>query len=250
MIVNVDKKALEWRGIVYLSQDKVGMKEILEGLDQHSDNQERFKLPSRLIAKTFVFRLIYGGTAYAYANDPEFSGVSKQERFWQRAIDEFYDKYKGIANQHQAWMQEATRTGRIIIPTGRTYSYTPEKKRGEMVWPRTKILNYPVQGFSADLMMLARLSAYNRLKHLRKEGVLFVNTVHDSLMVDTPSKWVYNISTVLEDACRDVPANFEKIFDRPFNVPMAGEVEYGPSWGNMVKFNREEYGNCISGNEY
>jgi hypothetical protein len=51
-------------------------------------------LPSRLIAKTFVFRLIYGGSAFSYANDPEFTGVSSDPDFWQSVIDEFYTKYR------------------------------------------------------------------------------------------------------------------------------------------------------------
>lgn len=56
MILHGDAKSLEWVGIVYLSQDKVGIKELWEGFDNHSDNQQRFGLPSRLIAKKFVFR--------------------------------------------------------------------------------------------------------------------------------------------------------------------------------------------------
>lgn len=56
MFVNCDVKSLEWVVGAYLSQDEVAIEEILRGVDQHSDNQIRFKLPSRLIAKTFVFR--------------------------------------------------------------------------------------------------------------------------------------------------------------------------------------------------
>ena len=72
MLLNADAKQLEWICAAYLSQDKVAIKEILGQIDQHKDNQKRFGLPSRLIAKTFVFRLIYGGGAYSYANDPNF----------------------------------------------------------------------------------------------------------------------------------------------------------------------------------
>lgn len=57
MLVKVDAKALEWRVAVELSGDKVGLQEILDGVDNHADNQKRFGLPSRLIAKTYLFRL-------------------------------------------------------------------------------------------------------------------------------------------------------------------------------------------------
>ena len=69
-----------------MSQDKTAHKEIWAEVDQHTDNQLRLNLPSRLIAKTFVFRLIYGGSAYSYANDPDFASVSKSEKYWQDTI--------------------------------------------------------------------------------------------------------------------------------------------------------------------
>lgn len=56
MIVNGDAKALEWVVGTYLSKDKVAKQEILDKVDQHTLNQKAFGLPSRLIAKKFVFR--------------------------------------------------------------------------------------------------------------------------------------------------------------------------------------------------
>ena len=56
MLVSADVKALEWFVGTWLSQDKIAYEEIFEGKDQHSDNQAKFNLPSRLIAKIFVFR--------------------------------------------------------------------------------------------------------------------------------------------------------------------------------------------------
>jgi hypothetical protein len=82
MILNADAKALEWVCATYLSQDEVAMKEIWDEIDQHTDNQTRFGLPSRLVAKTFVFRLIYGGSAYSYAMDHNFKDIGS-EKYWQ-----------------------------------------------------------------------------------------------------------------------------------------------------------------------
>jgi DNA polymerase I-like protein with 3'-5' exonuclease and polymerase domains len=78
MLLNADAKQLEWICATYLSQDKVAIDEINNQVDQHADNQERFGLPSRLIAKTFVFRLIYGGSAFSYANDPNFKDIGNE----------------------------------------------------------------------------------------------------------------------------------------------------------------------------
>lgn len=54
--VSVDAKALEWVAIAFLSQDQVAINEIIAGVDQHSLNQKAFGLPTRHIAKIFVFR--------------------------------------------------------------------------------------------------------------------------------------------------------------------------------------------------
>ena len=96
MLIKVDAKGLEWRTAVELSRDKTGLQEILDGADQHEDNRVRFGLPTRLIAKTFLFRLIYGGSAFAYSKDFNFAKTSTEESFWQDVIDKTYEKYSGL----------------------------------------------------------------------------------------------------------------------------------------------------------
>ena len=145
MLLNADAKQLEWICAAYLSQDKVAIKEILGQIDQHKDNQKRFGLPSRLIAKTFVFRLIYGGGAYSYANDPNFKEIGNEE-YWQKIINEFYNKYTGLKAWHDEIFLRAKKDNKLTMPTGRAYDYLPEiNSQGNLKYPRTRILNYPVQ---------------------------------------------------------------------------------------------------------
>lgn len=56
MLVNVDVKSLEIVVAATLSQDRVLMQELIDGVDIHLMNQNLLNLPSRLIAKLFVFR--------------------------------------------------------------------------------------------------------------------------------------------------------------------------------------------------
>jgi DNA polymerase I-like protein with 3'-5' exonuclease and polymerase domains len=232
MLLQADAKQLEWVGATYLSQDPVAIKEIWGQVDMHSDNQQRFNLPSRLIAKTFVFRLIYGGSAYSYANDPNFRDIGDED-FWQSVIDSFYNKYDGLKKWHDEIFFRAKRDKKLVMPTGRIYYYEPEIKYDKVKYPRTKILNYPVQGLGADLMAIARVSLRNRLKG--KEGIQLINTVHDSIIIDFDTKVWDNIDIVnLVDKCfEDVPKNFEKLFGVDFNLPMRVECQIGETWGNM-----------------
>lgn len=220
-----------------MSQDPVLCQELRDGVDIHGINQERFKLPKRLTAKTLKFRILYGGTEYGFVHDSDFSWISTSVDYWRGIIEEYYAKYQGIRKWHDTLVRSAMETGIYVSPTGRRYSYKPYKnKRGEYVWPRTQILNYPVQGFGADLMSIARVSAARRLAG----KVDFINSVHDSILVDSPNDIVYDVCSILEQVFKDIPKNFERLFKQEFGLPMTGEMKYGPNWKNMIEYKKEE----------
>lgn len=234
MIVNADAAQLEWRCAVHLANDPVGIEEIYNGVKIHDRNKETFNLPSKLIAKKFIFRLIYGGTAYTYTVDPEFTDVSKDIGFWQAVIDRFYAKYTGIYAMHQRWLKEAGETGCIVMPTGRIYEFRPITRGGEVKLPDTDIKNYPVQGFAADLMAIIRVALGTKLRKscLRQADFKLINTVHDSIMLDVKpdrSVW-YPICNMINEAFLECPANFEKLFNTKLLVPIGCEISVGLDW--------------------
>lgn len=239
MIINCDASGLEVNAVAFLSQDPILMGEIIGRKDIHSDNQARFKLPAgeegRLIAKIFVFRLIYGGSAYSYANDPSFMEVSSSEKYWQKVIDAFYDKYQGIYNWHIKILQEVTLNQRLIMPTGRAYDFFPKGgARGEIKWPTTTIKNYPVQGLGADLMAIARVDFAKRFWNSGLEGKLR-STVHDSIVIDVPNKNSDTIISMFYKVFEDIPKNFAQIFGVCYNLPLFCEVKVGTDMKNLAK---------------
>ena len=145
-IVNVDAKSLEWATYLFLSQDPVGIEE-WHGVvndpskhDIHKANQVAFNLPSRLIAKVFLFRWIYRGSAFAYSKDPDFAPVSTSVQFWQDVIDKYYNKYKQILATHEKYIKDATTTGKVTSPFGREYQFAPVKKwNGDIKWNESDI---------------------------------------------------------------------------------------------------------------
>ena len=103
-------------------------------------------------------------------------------------------------------------------------------RRGQLEWPDSDIVNYPVQGFAADLMSLARVSAWNRLRELREKGkVLFVNTIHDSLCLDINGNLeeAIEIGHIVRGSFRDIPTNFKKIYGSELLVPMDADFKVG-----------------------
>ena len=231
MLIQCDAAALEIRVAAFLSQDKVLIQEIKDGVDLHTDNQQRFGLPSRLIAKILNFRILYGGNEFSFANDPEFIPISKSKEYWKGVIDEYYKKYRGIAKWHEELIREAVTTGKVVSPTGREYIFT--KFEGKI--RDTQVKNYTVQGTGADIMALARVSFHNRMKKLNYNNCLLVNTVHDSIVLDVDENTVdvQKIINTMHEVFDDLPMNFKKMFGVEFNTPMACEVQTGYNWEDM-----------------
>jgi len=235
MIVNVDAKSLEWCTYLYLAQDKVGIDE-WHGVindpsknDIHSANQAAFNLPSRLIAKVFLFRWIYRGSAYAYSKDPDFMPVSKSQDFWQDVIDKYYSKYKEIERTHKQYIKQATQTKKIVSPFGREYAFSAKpNKRGEMVWNESDITNWPNQGCGADVMAVARVACYQRMKRAGLRSKL-ISTVHDSIVADCPDNEVEDVSVLFDKVFKDLPRLVTQAYGVEFNIPMLGEVSVGPN---------------------
>ena len=238
MLINADVKSLEVFVAADRYQDKTLQSELLNKLDLHSLNQERFKLPDRVTAKRFIFKLLYGASAYGYSVDSDFINVGYSERLWQRVIDEFYNKYTGIAKGHVTDIKFAKEHGYLEVPSGRYYNYSPKKTGYGYKWPETKIKNYPIQGFGADLVMLARIEFFKRFQASGLEGK-FIQTIHDSLVVDTPSKNVYNIGMLLKDSIEYVPTLCKQHFDYEFSLPVWCEVQVGQNKKDLeeIKFN-------------
>lgn len=174
---------------------------------------------------------MYGGSAYSYANDPDFTDVSRSEKYWQKVIDAFYEKYSGLAKWHTEIVQQVTLTGQLVMPTGRIYTYERDKW-GK--WPETTIKNYPVQGLGADIMAIARVSFSKRFKVANIKG-LQVNTVHDSIVCDIEESELIPVTKMFHEVFTDLPSNFEKMFKVKFNLPLRCEVSAGNNMKETVE---------------
>lgn len=232
MLINVDVKSLEVVVAAQLSGDKVLKKEIIDKLDTHADNQAKFNLPDRLTAKRFVFKLLFGATHYGFYTDPDFLEVGLSQEQWAEVIRKFYEKYSGIAAWHKKNIHEAMLNGKLSVPSGAYYPFAPKMYERELKWPITQIKNYPIQGFGADLVMLARLECS---KLLKKSGLEYklVSTVHDSIVVDTPEKNTQEVAKILKQSVESVPALCKQVWNYDFDIPLSCEVQAGKNKFDM-----------------
>lgn len=235
MLLQADASQLEWRTALELSQDWVGINEILEGEDTHSKNQQGFGLPSRLIAKIFLFRTIFRGSGWAFANDPDFMHVSSSASFWDDMNEKFYTKYNKLDETHKKWAALVMEGKPIEGPFGRSWLISNRDKLGNVKVPWTILSNYPVQGTGADVMTIARILAKNRI---RSAGIpcKFRSTVHDSIVVDTNIKHLADLRDIFSKVFTDLPKVIKNIYGYNWVTPMACECKFGPNMKDMQKF--------------
>ena len=237
MLINVDVKSLEVVVAAELANDPVLKEEIIRKLDLHALNQERFKLPDRATAKRFIFKLLYGATAFGYSKDSDFLGVGLSQKQWQSVIDEFYSKYVGIGKWHAHLLETCRRNDGVIeIPSGRYYQFSTKKNDwGDIKWPLTQIKNYPVQGFGADLVKLARIEFFERFIQSGLEG-FFIQTIHDSIVVDVPEKNVAETAKMLSESVAKVPELCYNYWSYKFSLPLTSEILVGPNKKDLVEY--------------
>ncbi len=233
MLVQADASQLEWRTLLWMSQDQVGIREVLEGQDIHGNNQKELQLPERLIAKIFLFRCIYRGSGWAYAHDNMFKHVSEDPKFWDAKNDAFYKKYSGINRLHNLWRVKVQLRKPIQIFSGREWMI-PLKEDGSIPW--TVLTNWPNQGLAADCMAIARVSFRNRIVQSGlSSNIKLVNTVHDSIVVDCPDELTTTASTLLLKVFGDLPKNFQKLWGVEPPIPFPAEIKIGHNMRDMEK---------------
>lgn len=233
MLVQIDAAQLEWRAAVWLSNDQTGIKEINEKIDAHTENQKAFALPDRHTAKIYLFRTIFRGSGWSFANDSQFNHVSADPAFWDDVNAKFYAKYSGLDAWHQKLAQTVAARLPIVSPFGREW-LIPMDSFGGIPW--TTLSNYPVQGTSADIVMVARISLFRRLmsmKHLAP--VKLVSTVHDSIVLDAPAELVEEVSKLAIAVFDDLPKNIKKLWGITLPIPFPGEVKAGPNLMELEK---------------
>lgn len=245
MLIKIDSAQLEWRTAVVLSGDKVGIDEINSGADIHEGNRVAFSLPTRLISKTYLFRTIFRGNGWSFANDPNFSHVSTDPDYWDDINTKFYAKYTGLDKWHKELAKLVVAGKPIVGPTGRYWQIPMRQKQQKNVRtgklesvldiPWTTLSNYPVQGTGADFMQVARISLWNRLRK-RNLRSLLVSTVHDDLKIDAPDNEVEEVADMAIQVFNDLPKNVKKLWNWDLPIPFPGEVSVGRDLLNMEKY--------------
>lgn len=253
-VVEWDGAQLEFRVAAFLGQDAQAMADIdnpdfdahvtsaatmnerdyTELLTEYRGGDAAAKL-MRQAAKSDTFKPLYGGT----------QGTPEQERWYA----EFQRRYSDLSAVQRSWVDQvmSNNKGCLELPWGmrfywdyylHTRSGTPMSKRDhKSVVPA--VFNYPVQSLAtAEIIPIAIVYLYYRVKR-RGLRVLWVNTVHDSVIAEVHKDDVAAYrEEVKQAATADVYRYLQRVYGLAFNVPLGCETGWGTHW---TEGDSEEY---------
>ncbi len=240
-LLEADFSQIEFRIMVCLANDETGLIAYQRGDDAHTTTARQFaKDPDnqtkeeRSRAKPINFSLIYGGNAYNVQRSAfnDF-GLSWTEEECQGFVDGFYQTYRGFLPFHEesrrklidnaGWFESVL--GHIAYFKGWD---SRDKKTQDHIF--RSALNGEAQGPAAQMCFAFMVYARRLLDQHGFRRVRFVNTIHDSVLLEIPDPTtILDIIALLEQARTYVAAWVQ----RWFMVPVVVDYSIGETWGSL-----------------
>lgn len=203
VLVDADYSQIELRVLADIADDQTMIEAFLSGQDIHSITASQvFRVPledvtpsMRRSSKAVNFGIVYGISAFSLAND---IGVTVKQA--GEYINNYLEVYHGVRDYMERIKQQAKDDGYVCSQFGRR-RYLPELKSknfnirsfGERV-----ALNTPIQGTAADIIKIAMVRVYRRLKQENMRSRLILQ-VHDELILETPEDEIETAVRVLKE---------------------------------------------------
>jgi len=225
LLADADYSQIELRLLAHISNDETMINAFLSGEDIHTVTASQvFGVPPedvtplmRSRAKAVNFGIVYGISAFSLAQD---IGVFQNEA--KAYIDAYFEKYHGVREYMASVVERAKQDGYVQTLYGRR-RYLPElnsSNRNIRSFGERVALNMPIQGAAADIMKLAMVKVYNRLKAEGLESKLILQ-VHDELLAEGPESEIEQVSKILSEEMQNVIK---------LKIPLTAETKIGKSW--------------------
>lgn len=225
ILLDADYSQIELRLLAHFS----GCKELIEayrtGMDIHALTASQvFGIPidqvqpaQRREAKAVNFGIIYGISDFGLATNLSISTKQAGEY-----IRKYFDTYSDVKKYMDSNVRFARENGYVTTLLGRK-RVIPEIKSSNYnirSFGERAAMNMPLQGSSADIIKIAMINIFNRLK---KEGFRskLILQVHDELVIDALKEEKDAVSQILK---------FEMENAVRLSVPLVAEVHSGNNW--------------------
>lgn len=189
IFVDADYSQIELRLLAHMSKDETLIEAYKEDSDIHKITASKvFHTPleevtpkQRSNAKAVNFGIVYGISSFGLSRD---LSISKKEA--KEYIDEYFNTYKQLKNYLDKLISDAKQNGYSETIFGRRRP-VPELSSGNFMqrqFGERIAMNSPLQGSAADIIKIAMINVYNRLKEEKLESKLILQ-IHDELLVET-----------------------------------------------------------------
>ena len=226
LLVDADYSQIELRVLAALANDSAMIEAFREGVDIHTrtaaqvfDLPEAFVTPQmRSRAKAVNFGIVYGIGAFSLSRD---IGVSMQEA--DTYIKNYKKTYSGIAAYLERAIEDAKEKGYAETLFGRRRPL-PELKasnRVQRAFGERVAMNAPIQGTAADIIKIAMVRVYRRLK-TEVPAARLILQVHDELIVETPQGSAEQVRELVRQEMESAVS---------LSVPLLVDAKVGKTWG-------------------
>ena len=137
-------------------------------------------------------------------------------------MEAYLEKYHGVRDYMKGIVEQAKQDGYVTTIYGRRREL-PELKSSNFnmrQFGERVALNMPIQGTAADIIKLAMIHVFRRLKQEGLQAKLLLQ-VHDELIVECPEDETECVSQILKE---------EMEHAAELSVPLTVEVKSGHSW--------------------
>ena len=225
VLLDADYSQIELRVLSHVADDENMINAFNSGDDIHAITASQvFNMPLQMVtplmrsrAKAVNFGIVYGIGAFSLAKD---IGVTRKEA--QNYIDGYLYNFSGVDRYMKSVIEEARENGYVSTLFGRR-RYLPEltssnhmlRSFGERV-----ARNMPIQGTAADIIKIAMIKVYNRLKSENMKSKLIMQ-VHDELIVESPEDEAERAAAILGEEMRNACK---------MKVELSADVHMGRTW--------------------
>ena len=224
-IVSADYSQIELRLLAHFSECKPLVDAFNNGEDIHTLTAsqvfgvkiEEVTSQMRRSAKAVNFGIIYGISDFGLASQLKISNKKAGEY-----IKKYFEMYPAVKEYMDSNVEFARKNGYVKTLLGRK-RYIREINSSNYnlrSFGERAAMNMPLQGTAADVIKIAMLNVYNRLKKENVQAKLILQ-VHDELLIDTPENELETVKNILVEEM----ANATNL-----SVPLLAECNFGKRW--------------------
>lgn len=218
VLLDADYSQIELRVLAHVANDKNMIDAFNSGEDIHTITASQvFNMPPQMVtplmrtrAKAVNFGIVYGIGAFSLAKD---IGVTRKEA--DAYIKGYLKNFSGVDEYMKNVVAKAREDGFVSTLFSRR-RYLPELTASNKMlqaFGERVARNMPIQGTAADIIKIAMVRVYNRLKDEKMKSRLIMQ-VHDELIVEATEDEKTKAAQILhEEMCEALKMSVELVAD-------------------------------------